>query len=201
MKKILLTIFLMLAICSSAPATVITVGQEAVSGSTHGSGLTVVNQTLKATSSGTVDEIDVYVANVVIGNIIEVGIFFIVSGTNLSTRSNTGNLTVSVGLNSFSAPGDFTALDIETDDMIGSYQANAQTAVNTSGGGGIYFISGDCVPCTNQSFSELDSYRISLYGEGASDDPGGVQDLRFLSPSGSGRILFPTGSGRFLIGG
>ncbi len=134
---------------------------------------TLIGKTNPANADGTLDTWEVWTQ--IAADNIDFATFFVVSGNNLSTRdteavgaSNGNSKTTYVGLST----------DVETGDYAGLYHnvSNFSTLDrDNSGGDGMWYISAlDKIPCTNQAFSFLASYRISLYATGT--EAGGAAD-------------------------
>lgn len=135
------------------------IGAEVIDrGSTIGI-YTLVNKTGAALYSGTVQKIRIW-ANTTLTNC-EIGIFYVVSGNNLSTRSSQTIGTVTAG-----AVREFNVnLAVQAGDYIGMYYTAGKMDINTSGGSGIWYLSAaDGIPCTNRAFSYSSGYVISLGG-------------------------------------
>jgi len=90
--------------------------------------------------------------------------FYLVSGTTFSTRSNTTIGTVSPGSKqTFSG----LSLSVATGDYIGFYVTLGSIERSSSGGSGYWYKHGDYIPTTNTSFTDSGTTRIvSLYGTG-----------------------------------
>lgn len=120
---------------------------------------TLVNKTGAALYSGTVKKVRIW-ANTTLNNC-EIAIFYVVSGNNLSTRSNQTIGTVTAG-----AVREFDVnLAVQEGDYIGMYYTAGEMDVNISGGDGLWYLSAtDGIPCTNRAFSYANGYVISLEG-------------------------------------
>jgi hypothetical protein len=129
-----------------------------------------------ANASGTINHIEIYMNSAGAGATIDVASFYVVSGNNLSTRGSSGNLTVVVGLNTFNAPGDFTAFDINVGDYIGFYSSSTglPRIEQDITGSGKWYKPGDYIPCTDTVFTWLADRTISLYAEGSTGAPPAV---------------------------
>jgi hypothetical protein len=114
-----------------------------------------------ANATGTLDTWEIWVA--IAGANVEVATFYIVSGTNFSTRDSEAIGSVSSG-----SKQTFTgkSTDIETSDYVGIYGTSGFIETDTSGGAGIWYDSGDNIPCTNNGFTALADRLISLYATG-----------------------------------
>ncbi|GAI31407.1 unnamed protein product, partial [marine sediment metagenome] len=92
----------------------------------------------------------------------EVATFFVVSGSNLSTRD-----TALIGDVPAGSKKTFTVdLDVRVGDYIGVHCISGTIAVDTSGGAGIWHWNADYIPCTNKFFNQIAGYVMSLYGIG-----------------------------------
>lgn len=142
----------------------IDVGAPAIDRDSYGaSAYTWIGKENPANATGTIDHIEIWATGN--GNI-EVASFEEVSENTFTTRGSSGLLTVLTGLNIFNAPGDFTAFDINEEDYIGIYTGTAYGVDITYSGEGMWFQSGDLIPCTNQSFNWYATATISLYATG-----------------------------------
>jgi len=116
-----------------------------------------------ANATGVIDHIDLWMDT---GGSVEVASFYGGGGT-FSTRGYTGTLTAPFGDNNFNAPGDFTAFNINSGDYIGLNIISGAVEAATSGEQGVWDISGDKVPCTNQSgWTLYSTHTLSLYATG-----------------------------------
>ena len=147
---------------------VITVGNSVINRTGNCSaGATIAVRTGLANGEGTINSVSMWGDGNLTG--VEVALFFIVSGTNLTTRSNysIGNVTggsvqTFSGLNMEVALDDMIGFRTATGWMEGTYSANQ-----------IYKASGDCIPCTNQYF--LSGEKIpSISGLGSTAVEGNV---------------------------
>jgi len=120
---------------------------------------TIVNRTGPALYSGTVKRVRIW-ANKTLYNC-EIATFYVVNGNNLSTRDNQTIGTVTAG----SAKEITVDLDVQAGDYIGMYYTSGKMDVSTSGGNGLWYLSGqDGIPCVNREFSFANGYVISLEG-------------------------------------
>lgn len=145
----------------------IDVGSPAIDRAEYiGSGYTIVLKDNPANATGVIDHIEIYM-DYGDNKVIEVASFYVVSGNNLSTRDSSGALTVNPGLNTFNAPGDFTAFDINEGDYIGiQIPEGAYIDYYWTGGAGRWYYYGDAIPCTNTTFLVDADYIFSLYATG-----------------------------------
>jgi len=129
-------------------------------------GYTTIATENPANASGTIDHIEIFM-NSATSAVIDVAAFEQVDTNTFTSRGSSGNLNVVAGLNTFNAPGDFTAFDIEAGDYIGFYGSGTANRIeqDTSGDGKWYSYA-DRIPCTNQLFTAVASRTISLYAEG-----------------------------------
>ena len=109
--------------------------------------------------TGTITKVEIW-ANTEMSNV-EVGIFYLVSGSNYSTRSNATLGTVVAG----SKQTFDVSLAAQSGDYIGIYLTAGKLEETASGGLGTYYKTGDNIPCTNETFSfNENSHSYSLYG-------------------------------------
>jgi len=115
-----------------------------------------------ANADGTVTSVEIW-ANYQLSGC-EIAMFYLVSGTTFSTRSNTTIGTVSPGSKqTFSG----LSLSVATGDYIGFYVTLGSIERSSSGGSGYWYKHGDYIPTTNTSFTDSGTTRIvSLYGTG-----------------------------------
>lgn len=139
----------------------IEVGNEAIvrSNSLGLPGYTVIDMNKAADGTGKINLVEVYTTGGMSG--CKVAIFFLISGSNYSTRSyiNIGN--VSVGYSAF--PVD---LDVEIGDLIGLFYTVGNIR-RDFGGVNVKYYSGDAIPCTNYTFGTGGTPSIiSIHGTG-----------------------------------
>jgi len=130
---------------------------------------TVIDKNVSADGSGKIKTIETYF----LGNMtnVKVGIFYVVSGNFLTTRSNvtlgpvTGNSKQIITKDS---GGNDISLDVVAGDYIGVYFTAASGGIeNTWLGGATWYLGGDKIPCTNQEFSfDATHYKTSIHGIG-----------------------------------
>ena len=143
----------------------IDVGAAAVNrSSTAAGGLTYIGTDNPANDTGTLDTFQIW-ANTNMANV-ECATFYVVSGTNFSTRASasigsvtSGSLQTFTGLSIAVSAGDY--LGIQWPSLAENIERN------TSGFAGIWYKSGDYIPCTNQTFTALAGDAISIYAVGA----------------------------------
>ena len=114
---------------------------------------TFITNANTADGTGTIDDICVWMAA---GGTVQFATFTLESGTSYSTNGTATGVTVSSGQNNLSAPGDFTAFDVDTGDKAGmccptDVRVDNQTW-GTPTGDGIKRDYGDSIPCTNTDF-------------------------------------------------
>ncbi len=140
--------------------TAIDIGSAAVNRGYAQNPYTVVDTNNPANANGKITSIELYVNTALTG--CQVAIFYVVSGTNLSTRSTVAIGNVGVGYNIFT---DGISLDVQEGDFIGIYFSTGRLDRDDTGLG-YYAKSGDNIPCTNAAFSFYGQNTISLYGTG-----------------------------------
>lgn len=188
MKKyflICLAIFIMLLLVmiKIAFSADIVVGSAAIDrSSSSGYNTTCIATENPANASGVIDHIEIYMSTIV-GGIIDVAAFEQVGANIFTSRGSSGNLTAAVGLNTFDAPGDFTAFDINAGDYIGVYIMSSESIDRANTGSGYWTNGGDEIPCTDLTFTFTASRTISLYAEGSTGEAPpevGVQPIILL---------------------
>ena len=160
MKKILLIIFIFLVL-SILVLAAISIGSPAIdrSGSVAG-GYTEVDKNSAANESGTVNKVRIYAVSGYDMTDVEVGIFYIVSGDNLTTRDSEYIGTVVGGsVQTFDVD-----LTVEAGDYIGAYWPGGRIEKNASGAIGDWRKSGDNIPCSNAAFSFYADRIMSING-------------------------------------
>ena len=141
--------------------TAIDIGSAAISRNNTGDAKTWIDKNNPSNATGKITSIEIYARDNTTG--LKVGIFFLVSGQNYSTRDSVTIGDVLAGYHQYNVN-----LDVSEGDLIGLYQATGTVGYTTSSAVGLYSAAGDFIPCTNQSFIALNtrSY-LSLYGTGA----------------------------------
>ena len=143
----------------------IDVGTEAINRPEYASsGYTFIVVENPANASGTITTVALYVLNAIAN--CEVGIFYNVSGTIFTSRSN-------AALPSYIAAGyseHEVSLAVETGDYIGIYFSGGDLDRHDAGGNGAWYVSGDNIPCTDLEFTLSAGRTLSLYGTGESGD-------------------------------
>ena len=139
----------------------IDIGDVAINRAAELTVCTVVNKGNPANLAGKITSVEIWAASQLSN--CEVAIFFVVSGNNLSTRSNVTLGTVAAGSKQTFAVN----LDVQIGDYIGIY-FSAGALETASEGSGIWHVDTlDKIPCTNQLFDSYANFAISLYGTGA----------------------------------
>jgi len=159
MKKILLTIILIMAIFQMVVlATDITIGNPAVDGDilTGGSGYTQVDKKTPADGTGTITTVEVCLRASTTTTIIAI---FSASGNFLTARDYESVGALSAGYNSFSVN-----LDVVTGDYIGIYYVGGEPEITPTASTGIWYKLGDQTQCVNTSFSSYTAAFLSLGG-------------------------------------
>ena len=124
------------------------------------SGYTEVDKNNPANESGTVNKVEIFAVSGNDMENVEVGIFYIVSGDNLSTRdSEFIGAVVGGSVQTFDVD-----LTVVAGDVIGIYWTGGRIEQDTSGAVGDWRKSGDNIPCTNAAFSFYASRCISIHG-------------------------------------
>ncbi len=114
-----------------------------------------------ANLSGKITSIEIYLGTA--GSNVEVATFYLVSGSNYSTRDiQTIGAVASGSKQTFSVD-----LDVGAGDYLGAYDANAEIYVSLTGDG-VSWRTGDNIPCTNVEFTPQADREMSLYGIGVS---------------------------------
>lgn len=126
-----------------------------------GEGKTLVDQTNPANASGTIDTWELWFATT--GENVEVATFYVVSGSNLSTRDSE-----SIGHVTAGSKQTFTGLstDIATNDYAGAHSGTGYFEFVSSGGTGVWVLNSDGIPSTNTFFIPYANWIFSIYGTG-----------------------------------
>jgi hypothetical protein len=171
MKRILLIIFLTLLIFQIIVlAIAIDIGYiDSAYSNNNTETYTWINQINPANASGKITLVSIYVLNGY-GDItsVEVATFYIVSGTNFTTRDsqNIGTLTQN---------GQRTAtvdLDVEAGDYIGIKFLGGRIGNDPTTGYTCWYRSDDNIPCTNATFTVSANNSAAVYGTGATIEGG-----------------------------
>jgi len=162
MKKILLIISFVLIIFQMIVLAVdIDIGSPAIDRNNVSVGsYTIVDYNNPANASGKITNVEIW-ANTTLTDC-KVAIFYVVSGTNLTTRDyeSIGNVTPGSKQN---FPVD---LDVQIGDYLGIYFASNDEQIEAVLEGNELYKLGDHIPCDNVTFSAYGE-TISLYGTGA----------------------------------
>lgn len=163
MKKILLTILIIIvALSVNVIAVDIDIGSPAIDRPDGLTGLrTVVNIDNPANGTGTITKVEVFATSMMYT--VEIGIFYVVSGDNLSTRSweaVVGNLPI--GFNEIEVN-----LECQAGDYIGIKYSTGSIDRHKEGYAGIWHKTLDLIPCTDEPFTKLSGDTVSLYGYSA----------------------------------
>jgi hypothetical protein len=147
----------------------ITVGTLPVNRASSLTGSTIIEGSNPANADGIIDTAQVYPESTI--SDFEVATFYLVSGTNFSSRDYEAIGTVTAGEPD---PDVFTglSLDILTGDYIGCYVPSGTIEKDNSGGTCYWYRSGDYIPATNDFFVLADTRIISLYGTGTESGGG-----------------------------
>ena len=134
---------------------------------------TLINKGNPANEDGKITNVEMWVDTSLVN--CEVATFYLVSGSNYSTRDTQFIGDVTAG----SKQTFEVDLDVQAGDILGLYLGSANSVISMSltGGLGVLQKLGDNVPCTNQTFALIDDneeYAISLYGSGAGTEVGGL---------------------------
>lgn len=116
-----------------------------------------------ANDTGTIDTVEIWMFSN--GSNVEVATFIDEGSNVLSTRDSEAIGSVTSGSKQTFSGLD---MDVETGDYIGIYGTAGAIEYATSGegGDGVWFKSGDQIPCTSETFSLSSGRTISLYGTG-----------------------------------
>lgn len=159
MKKVLLiTAITLLVFHMVVLATAIDIGLEPVEGDNQGyANWTVVSQHNPANETGTIISVEIWAKVNLVG--CKVGIFYVVSGNNLTCRDyqTIGNVTAG------SKQTFEVNLDVEMGDYIGiTYTSGTMSSGNPDR----WYVSGDQMTCVDKTFSTASSGAPHLYGTG-----------------------------------
>lgn len=114
---------------------------------------TVVEHGNPSASDGSIDEVCIYTEDTISG--MEFAAFDH-EGSNALTTSDDcdgANLSASSGVNTYNAPGDFTAFSINSGGFIGYFKTNGTLRRTNGGSNGYWYVSGDEIPCTSTTFT------------------------------------------------
>jgi hypothetical protein len=130
---------------------------------TGDTGYTYVAHENTANADGTLDTFQTYFVTNGVG--VQVGVFYVVSDNNLTTRSNANWGNVASGsqqtLDLSVAP-----ISVSSGDYIGLYKQSGTLEKTSTGAEGFWYQTGDYIPCTNQLFTRDVGTTISLYATG-----------------------------------
>lgn len=144
------------------PPIIIDIGNPAIDRSSQqGGNITVVDRNNPANASGVINTIEIYCP--VALYLVEVATFYVVSGNNLTTRDN-----VLIGNIGAGKTTKAVSLNVVAGDRLGIYwQYSFSKLVYTEEAcAGIWWTSGDKIPCINQAFDVVVNYKFSIHGIG-----------------------------------
>lgn len=122
---------------------------------------TAVEQSNPANGTGAITSVEVWFASN--GSNVEVATFDEGASNVLSTRDSETLGSVTAGSKQTFSGLD---MDVETGDYLGLYGTAGNIERTNSGGTGIWYKTGDQIPCTSETFTDYSGRIISLYGEG-----------------------------------
>jgi len=130
-------------------------------------GNTIIDANNPADGTGTLTSLEVYCWSGYDLTNTDMATFYIVSGSNFTTRGNVAIGTVTGGSKQvFDISA--TPIDVTETDYLGIYYSGGYLYAATSGGAGGWYEGGDRIPCTNYTFTgTIGGYFISIYGTGA----------------------------------
>lgn len=167
MKKILFVLILLSIFSINVIAIDIDIGNPAIDDiGIMNSGFTFIDLNNPANASGKINSVEI-LPRMVAGSTmydVEVATFYLVSGTNYSTRDTHFIGTVTEG-----AKRTFEVdLNVQEGDFIGIYFSAGQLEAGAELGSAKYrYDSGNKIPCTDNNFGNTGERLISLYGTGA----------------------------------
>jgi len=128
---------------------------------------TIVSADNPANDTGTITSVEIWASSTL--NDVEVATFFLVSGTNYTTRG-----THTIGTVTGGSKQTFSGLEIpvQAGDLIGMFwpsPAGQQLEIDFDGFAGRYYKAGDHIPCTNETFTLLGGDAFSIYGIGTTE--------------------------------
>lgn len=129
-------------------------------------GYTWMDNTNPANDSGIITSVEIWAHENMSG--VEVATFFLVSGSNYSTRDShtIGNVN-SGSKQTFSG----LSINVQTGDYIGIYWTGGSIDMDQDGGG-LRYLAGDQIPCTDATFGTSGTkIAMSLYGTGTTEAP------------------------------
>jgi len=162
----------------------IDVGPGATDKNSVGSGTyTIICKTNPANATGTIDHIEIY--DTAVSSTHNVASFENISGEDFTARARATNLVTSVGLNTYNAPGDFTAFAITINDYIGIYGDQIERETDSEL---VWYLAGDQTQCVGATFTANYQMNYALYATGteagAAASPTGVFYGPFVGPLG-----------------
>ncbi|GAH34944.1 unnamed protein product [marine sediment metagenome] len=167
----------------------IDIGPGAIDRAASYGSLTFIAKDNPANATGTITSVEIWAETDL--SDVEVATFYEVSPSYYSTRS-----TVAIGSVTAGSKQTFPiSLDVQEGDLIGIYFSAGTIERDSSGYIGIWYKSGDKIPCENQIFSSMAGWAISLYGTGNGE---GVTHEGAVTLSGVGTL---TGIGRGIFVG
>lgn len=151
---------------------IITIGPAAINrASITASGNTVLDLANPANASGTITSIDIYVATRTTTT--QVGIFYLVSGSQYKCRSATAALgSLAAGLNTINV-----SLAVEAGDVIGIYHTGGGIDRADTGGSSAYYTGNTCTVGNQTTYTTSGQARIvSVHGTGTTggDPPSSI---------------------------
>ncbi len=147
--------------------TAISVGGEAIDrGNSAGAGYTRIDMNNPASGTGKITSIEIWAYTDL--SSMEIGIFYIVAGNNLTTRSNItiGNvISGSKQIFTKDSEDNDINMDIVEGDVIGGFWSVGNIESDTSGAG-MWYKQFDQIPCENLEFTPFGDRTMSLKGIG-----------------------------------
>ena len=134
---------------------------------------TWIDENNAANATGTIDTIKIYAVTGYNITNPYIATFYVVSGDNLTARDRVRLATITAGsevTRTTDYDGNPISLDVVTGDYIGIYISSGRIELSSdSGGGGLWYLSGDQTQCTDTTFTHVATDRItSLNGTGTS---------------------------------
>ena len=169
MKKILLIITIAFLIFQMVVlATSINVGNEAID-RTSGQGVdgrTTINKGNPANASGTITSVELW-AQIDLNNV-KFATFFVVSGNNLSTRDTYTHSGIISSGSKQTISG--LSIDVEEGDYIGIQASHGSLESDHSDLTGLWYANAEFIPCTNETFTYVANWGVSLCGIGITEE-------------------------------
>lgn len=167
MKKIILTILIIITILSiNVLAVDIDIGCAAIDRGSSLASKTLVNKGNPANADGTITNVEIYAVSGYTLTNCEVATFYCPDPTFYPDKLSTRDYEFIGDVVGGSKQTFAVDLTVYAGDYIGIY-ASLYLERETSGGEGVWYISGDTIPCTNQAFSFNSTWVVSLYGYSA----------------------------------